>query len=218
MNRTLFAGVLAAALAVSPAFAAKGHRAKAAHKPASQRSILDFEREAWGSDAPVKVVKKANPKARVGKKKTQEKSTVVLHPTVKVKPVAVKPVEPPKMATKTTVATGNKGEKTPEELEKEARAKKDPNQKLAEYDQLLQKDPNYPYAGDVYKDMYQLAKRNGADTLTQLKYAGRAAQALQQGRSHGPVNPKDVSNLNKVTDDLINQWIQDTIRQLKQGK
>jgi outer membrane biosynthesis protein TonB len=219
MNRTLFIGVLAAALAVSPAFAAKSHRSKAA-RPAAKKTVIDWEREAWGDTSPAKTAKKKpNRKAAAAKKKPAVTATVTLRPNVKKPPVVAK-TEPPKPEAvkpeeKPTVATADStGKKTPEELEKEAKAAKNPDQKMASYNQLLQGNPNYAYAGDVYKDMYNLARQNGADTLTQLQYAGKAAQMLSQGRSHGPVNPNDVRNLNKATDNLINQWIEEQTRKI----
>lgn len=228
MVRTFLAGLLAVTLVVTPAFAAKKSAAKKtvkskaaqkAPKKAVRFTIEDFERDAWGDSAPKRVIRKsAVKKPAVAKKKEPLKPTVTLHGTTKKPPVAVtvtKPVTPTVTPKPTAVAaTSDAATKDAEDLEKEAREQKDPNKALATYNQLLEKNPNYPYSGDVYKNMYQLSLRNGSDTLTQLQFAGKAAKALEQGRSRGPGNPRDIQNLNRAADDLIQRWIEETTRKI----
>jgi hypothetical protein len=224
MFRTILAGLLAVTVAVTPAFAAQKKSARKPVKKVVRQSISDFEREAWGDTTPKKTVKKVTKKPAVAKtKKPAEQATVTLRggtkpPVAVVKPVEPGKAEPPKTEVKPdetkpeTVASADK--KSEEELEKEAREQKDPKKALAAYNELLERNPNYQYAGDAYKNMFQMSQRGGADTLTQLTLAGKAAQNLQQGRSRGPVNPQEVQKLNKATDDLIQRWIEETTRQI----
>lgn len=223
MLRTIVAGLLAVAVAVSPAYAAKGTK-KSARKPvkkAVRPSIADFEREAWGGGATKKVVRKPVKKAAPARKGEELQATVTLHGKAKPAPT-VKLADPAKTVKteekKPEVAAADTGNKSEEEIEKAAREQKDPSKAIATYNQLLQRNPNYQYAGDVYRNMYQLSLRNGSDTLTQLQFAGKAAQGLEQGRSRGPVNPQEVQKLNRAADDLIQKWIEETTRQILNEK
>lgn len=223
MVRMIVAGLLAVALAVTPAIAAKKSvKSKAAgSKKAVRLSVQDFERDAWGGAVPRRGVQKRIrvKKPAVARKNDEVKPTVTLNENKKRPPVAVKPVQTLTPTVNTTpkpetAATANSDSKTAEELEKAARSQKDPNKALTAYTQLLERNPNYAYAGDVYKNMFQLSQRNGSDTLKQLEFAGKAAKALEEGRSRGPVSPRDIQNMNRAADDLIQKWIQDTTRQL----
>ena len=228
MLRTILAGLLAVAVAVTatPADAAKRVKrpARKTVKKAVRPSITDFEREAWGGGATKKVVRKQVKKAPA-KKGEEVKATVTLSgkpkpaPTVKLSdPAKTAKTEPKPEEKKPDAVAADTETKSEEEIEKAAREQKDPSKAIATYNQLLQRNPNYQYSGDVYRNMYQLSQRNGADTLTQLQFAGKAAQALEQGRSRGPVNPQEVQKLNRAADDLINRWIEETTRQILSEK
>lgn len=222
MFRTLMAGMLAVALAITPAYAAKS-KAKAPTKAKAQ----SWEDLAWGKPAPKKkpVAKTVKKPAKVAPK---AEATVKFNPKNKPKPVTLtktppKPESPKKEETAKTETDKEKetkpeelASKSADELEKEARelAKKNPQQALGTYERLIERNPNYQYSGDVYSEMYRLAAKSNADPLTQMKYAGFAARDLQQNKSRGPVNQRDVQNLNRAVDDLTTKWIEETTRKI----
>ena len=208
MYRNFILGLMAVALVVSPAYAgkksARGKTAHPARKKVVHKTGLDFEKEAWGDSTPSRVSqRKPTKKTTIADQKiTKEKA----QPTVKLNPGLKKPE-------KVAQTLDVKG-KTAEEIEKVAKAQKDPDQAIAAYTELVDTNPDYAYAGDVYRDMYRLSTQNGMDTPTRLKFAGKAAAALEQGRSRGRVDPREVQRLKRDTDKLINQWIEEMTQQI----
>ena len=143
------------------------------------------------------------------------KSKPVGDPTVALKT----PDKPPSTSALTDpVSTAADGSKPAEELEKQAQRQRDPKQALTSYNKLLETNPNYAYAGDVYVSMYQLAERSHADTLDKLKYAGMAAQKLEAGLSRGKVNPQQINQFKRLEEKLTNEWITNEIAKIRAGK
>jgi hypothetical protein len=219
MHKTLFAGLFALTLAITPAYAAKtktSTKKAAAHKT----SKVSVEDEAWGGTSKPKTV--AKKPVKTAKKGNELAPTVKLDKTAPPKPViTAKTPTPPttevKPATDNTAAADGK---TAEELEKIAQteSKKNPKAALATYQKLVESNPNYTYAGDVYADMYRLASKSGADTLTQLKYAGMAGQKLEAGLSRRPVTQQQIQQFQRLEEKLQNQWIETEIRKIMAGQ
>jgi hypothetical protein len=222
MHKTLFAGGLAVALALSPAFAATTSHKKAKHTATTKKKAVakkSMEDEAWDSPAKKAPAKNAAPKKPGAKSKDAAlKPTVKINQESKPAPVAVNPKPGASAATKPgDPALDNK---SAEDLEKLARtqSQKDPKSALQTYEKLVQNNPNYAYSGDVYANMYQLAVKSHADLLTQLKYAGFAGQKLESGMSRRPVSPQEVQKYKRLEDDITNRWIENEIRNIMAGK
>ncbi len=234
MIKFVFAGALAFALVVSPGYAAKKTTSRAPQKAAlSQQQMEDL---AWSGTA------KAKPKPvakKTTKKKPTDQATVEFNnrgkkPTVKkTDPVVVAtptpaPVtDPTPMVANTDAADPNAQapplpkdleNKTPEELERAAGKIKDPKQAMGIYQNVLERDPNYRYSGDVYAQMYNLSRQSNGDVLQQMKYAGLAAQKLEAHQSRNAVDPRQVNNYNKAVNDLTNKWIEEETRKILAGQ
>jgi len=218
MNKTLFAGLLAVALAITPAYAAKT-KASSKKTVAHKAPKVSLEDEAWGGTAKPKP--KAKAPVKTAKKGSALTPTVKLDKTAPPKPViAAKPTTPPTTDIKPATDTSATDGKSAEELEKVAQteAKKNPKAALSTYEKLVESNPGYAYAGDVYADMYKLSQKTGADTLTQYKYAGLAAQKLESGLSRRPVTQQQLQQYQRLEEKLQNQWIETEIRKIMAGQ
>jgi len=224
MKQTLLALSIAVALAASPAFAAKTKKAKTTHPKPAAKSQQALEDEAW-SDSPKSAKKPVPAKKTTTAKKTTDGPTVKLaNSPAPAKPAApeVKPPDKPTVATTPENPPASTPDttagKSAQDLEKMAQSSKDPRQALATYNKLLETNPTYQYAGDVYSNMYNLSVRSHADTLDQLKYAGLAAKNLQAGLSRSPASAQQINHYKKLEEDLTNKWIQDEIQKIMAGK
>jgi len=220
MKPTLSAWAMATLLAVSPAYAVKGKKGKVAPKKAAhtQKSIED---EAWGGSGTK--AKKPVAKKTVAVKKGTPNPTVQLNTAPPPAAAVVKPPVKPTVQTQPdpnspTAAATDPSTKSAEDLEKAARNTRDPQQALATYNKLVQSNPNYAYAGDVYANMYNLAVRSHADTLDQLKYAGMAADKMQAGLTRTPATAQQINHFKQLEENLTNKWIQDEIQKIMAGK
>jgi hypothetical protein len=219
MHKTLFAGLLAVALAITPVYAAKTKTHTKKKAAAHKVSKTPIEDEAWGGTSKTKHPA-TKPAAKTAKKGSALKPTVKLDKMTPSKPVvAAKPTPAPTTQVK-PAADNSTDNKSAEDMEKQAHteAKKNPKAALATYEKLVQNNPNYTYAGDVYADMYRLSQKTGADTLTQLKYAGMAGQKLQAGLSRRPVTQQQILQYQRLEEKLQNQWIETEIRKIMAGQ
>jgi hypothetical protein len=222
MRINLLAGVIVAVLALSPAYAATSKNEKKAsatkkHATSTKKTTTkkSMEDEAWSSDQSAK---------KTPVKKTTAKKDDKLKPTVKVTKETT-PAAKTKTADAKTKSPDAKDDnpadiKDAQDIEKLAKsqATKNPKAALSTYEKLIQGNPNYAYAGDVYANMYNLSVKTHADTLTQLKYAGFAGQKLEAGLSRSPVSMQQVQHFKLLEDQLTNKWIEDETQKIMAGK
>lgn len=230
-----FCAVLAVlGLVLSPALAAPKKKAVAKKPPAGKVAKAKAQSKT-GSKA---VVKKTAAKKTVSSKteKTAKTDEEGLEPTVEFKhtvPTAATPPTPPAKPTdpaKSTTEVAKQGDeeeqpaqltaKEQEELEKAGQKKlaKNPKAALQDFKKIISANPNYRYAGDVYMNMYQAAERTNADLLDRIQYAGKAAQALELGRSRRGVDKGLAAKYNGLTDQLINKWIDIETKKIMAGQ
>lgn len=196
---------LGAALILAPGFAAG-----ATHKVVKSKVVKS------------KVVKKAAKTVVKPKTAATLKPTVAFHeePNAPAPKTPVVAPGPPAATTPTDLdkqkATEQKIHDLDGKLAKDIREHKNVKDTLTQYDQFLDANQDYKYAGDVYMRLYNVSVQQHMDVLQQLKFAGKAADELKAGRSARGANQQLIDRYSGVEDKLIDQWIQTEIRKAMQ--
>lgn len=209
--------------AIAPATAAKKAPAKRTPKKVAKRVAAPTKSAKTTAKADTKVT--APRKGSTPDGLLEPDVTFKANPTAKVAPPdKVKPedpkVEEPKTASTEEPTGPPMTAKEQEATEKQAQAKlsKDPKGALEDYRRLISANPNYRYAGDVWMNMYQAATRTNADLLDQIKYAGKAAQAIGMGQSRRGADKKLAAKYDNISNQLIYKWIDIETKKIMAGQ